>query len=202
MVYFEHATTPIIFGFLMTFYYFSIPLAFIAWYWQNYAYIKKRNLRLKRLAAYLLIAFMVTSLTAYKMTSIYFYIHSPVEGKICMTASCVVSSPPLTRYGINGSSLEELGVPSLGPMAVYRVYDTGRNATVPIPTRMNYVTIVRPFIIVPVAQVNVYYISGEDARFKKTFYVVWPKSPGRALTENLDVRFTVLIVTGGKKGAP
>ena len=202
MVYFEHATTPIIFGFLMAFYYFSIPLAFIAWYWQNYAYIKKRNFKLKRLAAYLLLAFLVTSLAAYKMASIYFYIHSPADGKICMTASCVVSSPPLTRYGINGSSLEDLGIPALGPMAVYRVYDTGTNATVPLPVRMNYVVIVRPLIIVPSAEVSVYYIEGENARLKKTFYIVWPESPGGVLTEELDVKFTVLIVTGGKGRAP
>ena len=87
-------------------------------------------------------------------------------------------------------------------MRVYRVYDTGTNATVPLPVRMNYVVIVRPLIIVPSAEVSVYYIEGENARLKKTFYIVWPESPGGVLTEELDVKFTVLIVTGGKGGAP
>jgi hypothetical protein len=202
MVYFEHATTPVIFGFLTVFYYFSIPLAFIAWYWQNYAYIKKRNFKLKRLLAYLMIAFLVTSLAAYKMASIYFYIHSPAEGEFCMSASCIAASPILERYGVNTDSLKELGMPSFGPMAVYRVYDTGTNATVPLPVRMDYVVVVRPLLVLPASQVDVYYLDGGDVRYKDTFYIVWPKSPGNVLTKNLDVKFTVLVVTGAKVNAP
>lgn len=198
MVYFEHATTPVIFGALLFVYYFSIPIALIAWYWGSYTYIRKGNFRLKRLLLYLLLAFVITSLSAYKIASTYFYIHSPGEGQLCLTSSCVLSSPLLKEYGIEPKTLGSLGVPSFGIMTFYRIYDTGRNATLGLPVRMNYVVVIRPVVILPSAEVSVYYISGKRAVVRKKFYITWPSSPGGVITSRLGVRFTVLIVAGGK----
>ncbi|WP_297499530.1 hypothetical protein [Thermococcus sp.] len=198
MVYIEHATNPVIFGTLLVIYYFSIPMAFLFWYGSSYRYIKKRNFRLKRLLAYLLLAFILTGLSAYKITSIYFYIHSPAEGEFCLSSSCVLSSGLLHEYGVNTETLEAVGLPSYGPMMVYRIYDVGTNITLGLPVRMNYVVIIRPLLILPLVEVNVYYISGRKAILRKTFYVTWPSFPGDTITRALDVRFTVLILTGGR----
>ena len=198
MVYLEHATTPAIFGALLVLYYLSIPVALVAWYWRSHAYIRKGNFRLKRLLLYLLLAFVVTSLSAYKIASIYFCIHSPEEGQLCLTSSCILSSPLLEEYKIDSGTLESLGVPSFGLMTVYRVYDTGKNVTLGLPVRMNYVVIIRPLVILPSAEVNVYYVSGGRAVGREKFYIAWPASPGGVITKRLGVRFTVLIVTGGR----
>ncbi|WP_297507316.1 hypothetical protein [Thermococcus sp.] len=197
MVYLEHATTPVIFGALLVVYYFSIPSAFLLWYGSSHKYLRKRNFQLKKLVTYLLVAFFLTSLSAYKITSIYFYVHSPAEGELCLSSSCVLSSHLLQKYGVKPETLESVGLPSYGPMMVYRIYDLGTNATLGLPVRMNYVVIIRPLLLLPSAEVSVYYISGERAVRRKTFYVTWPYSPGDVITKALDVRFTVLIVGGG-----
>ena len=197
MVYYVHATTPVIFGALMVIYYFSIPLALIFWYARSRAYIKKDDYKLGRLAAYLLISLVLTSYASYKMTLIYLSIHSPSDGAFCMTSSCVLSSDPITYYHVNTTDLERLGLPSLGPMMVYRVYDKGLNATGGLPVRMNYVAVVRPLVILPGTEVNVYYLKGTTAESRERFFIFWPLSPGGVLTKKLGTVFTVIIVTGG-----
>jgi len=197
MVYYAHSTTPIVFGTLMVVYYSSIPLALLWWYVRHREYMKKGNYKLKRLAAYLLVAFFLTSYSSYKMASIYLYIHSPSDGAFCMTSSCVLSSEPVGYYHINASSLEKLGLPSVGPMVVYRIYDRGLNATGGLPVRMDYMAVVRPLLIVPVTEVDVYYLKGTTAETRERFFIIWPLSPGGVLTKKLGTVFTVIIVTGG-----
>ena len=197
MVYLAHATTPVVFGILSVVYYFSIPVALIIWAYLNREYIKKGNYRLKRLAAYLLVAFFFTSLAAYEMTSIYFYLHSPMEGALCFTSSCVLHSAPFERYQLHGDGFEKLGLPAVGPMKVYRIYDGGTNATDLMPVLMNYVVVIRPMVFLPGAEVNVYYIKGHDAVSRKRFLVFWPFSPGGVLTKHLNVKFTVFVISGG-----
>ncbi len=200
MVYHSHATTPVIFGGLLVLYYFSIPLALILWYGKYHAYIKKRNFRLKKLAAYLLIAVFVTSFSAYKITGIYFDIHSPTGGTTCYTASCVLSSDSLKLYHLNTTELKRLGLPEFGLMKVYLVRDTGVDTETLMPKRMDYVAIVRPLLIVPAARVDVYHVDGESASWKKSFTIVWPLQPGSVLTDKLKTEFTVIIFTGGAGG--
>lgn len=197
MVYMAHATNPVVFGILSVVYYFSIPVALIIWAYLNKEYLKKGNYRLKRLAVYLLVAFFFTSLAAYEMTSIYFYIHSPADGSICLTSSCVLHSAPFERYHLRTDGFERLGLPAVGPMKVYRIYDGGTNATDLMPVLMNYVVVIRPMVVLPGAEVNVYYIKGHDAVSRKRFLVFWPLSPGGVLTRNLDVKFTVFVISGG-----
>jgi len=200
MAYIAHATNPVLFGMLFVVYYFSIPVALILWAYFNREYIKKSNYRLKRLAVYLLVAFFFTSFSAYEMTSIYFYLHSPTDGSLCLTPSCVLHSAPLERYHLRGDGFEKLGLPAVGPMLVYRVYDGGTNATDLMPVLMNYVAIIRPMVVLPGAEVNVYDIRGHDAVSRQRFFVFWPLSPGGALTKHLDVEFTVFIISGSSRG--
>ncbi len=199
-MYIEHAPSPVTFGALLVVYYFSIPLAIIAWYWRSYNYIRKGRFMLRRLFLYLLIGVLLTSLASYKMVSIYFYIHSPADGETCMSPSCISSSPLLKEYHVEASSLKSLGVPSAGPMTLYWVYDTGINTTLELPTLMKYVVVVRPLLLVPSTEVSVYYVSGGRAVLRKKFYVTWPFMPGGVLTRELGVRFTVLMPPG--KGGP
>jgi hypothetical protein len=200
MVYYSHATTPVIFGGLLVLYYFSIPFALIMWYGKYHAYIKKRNFRLKKLATYLLIAVFVTSFSAYKMTGIYFNLHSPTGGTTCYTSSCVLSAHSLSQYHVNTTELEKLGLPRFGPMEVYMVWDKGTDTETLMPKTMDYVAIVRPLIVVPAARVDVYHVDGKKASWKKSFTIVWPLQPGSVLTEKLKTEFTVIIVTGGRGG--
>ncbi|WP_297551332.1 hypothetical protein [Thermococcus sp.] len=196
MVYYEHTTTPVIFGFFFVLYYLAIPSALVLWYARSYNYIRKRNFMLKRLSTYLLVAFFITSLSAYKLTSIYLYLHSPSPGALCLTSSCVVSSDPVVRYNLSINDLERAGVPSIGPMTVYRIYDTASSKELGLPTRMNYLVVVRALLVVPAVEVISYNVSGTRVVGKKSFYVVWPFSPGKVLEDNFGVRFTVLVFSG------
>ena len=196
MVYYEHATNPIAFGFFFVLYYLAIPSALILWYARSYNYVRKRNFMLKRLSAYLLVAFFITSLSAYKLTSIYLYLHSPSHGVLCLTSSCMVSSDPVVRYNLSVSGLEGAGLPSIGPMNVYRVYDVARDRELGLPTKMNYLVVVRALLVVPAAEVIAYNVSGTEVVGKKSFYVVWPRSPGSVLEDNFGIRFTVLVFSG------
>ncbi len=202
VVYYAHATNPVTFGTLLLAYYLSIPVAVILWFATSYGHIRKGNLRLKRLALYLFLAFITTSLSAYKMASIYFYIHSPGEGYFCLTSSCVLSSSLLREYRIDPQTLESHGVPSFGPMAVYRVYDTGKTPTLGLQVRMDYLVIIRPMMVLPSAEVDVYHLSKGRAVKREKFYITWPSSPGGVLTNRLGAKFTVFIITeGGGAGA-
>jgi len=200
MVYYEHATTPIVFGALLSVYYFAMFVAVIAWFWSSYHYIRKGNYRLKRLAAYLLIAVFLTSLSGALMLGKYLYIHSPDDGAFCMTASCVLSSRFLEEYNLNATELEKLGVPSVGPMWVYLLYDVGPSYRLGIPKRIQALVVVRPLILIPVVEVDVYPFAKGHFTGRERFYLVWPQSPGGLLSEKLDFEFTVLIVTGGGGG--
>jgi len=200
MVYYSHATTPVIFGGLLVLYYFSIPIALILWYGKYHAYIKKRNFRLKKLAVYLLIAIFVTSFSACKITGIYFNIHSPTSGTMCYTASCVISSDSLAQYHVSTTELKKLGLPKFGPMEVYLVRDTGVDTETLMPKKMDYLVIVRPLMVVPAARVDIYHVNGKGASWKKSFTIVWPLQPGSVLTEKLKTEFTVIIFTGGAGG--
>jgi len=200
MVYYAHATTPIAFGFFYILYYLSIPTALLSWYLTSFRYIQKRNFKLKRLATYLLLAVLITSFSSYKLTSTYLYLHSPDNGVFCMTASCMLSSPPVVQYEINTESLKDAGLPSPGPMMIYRIYDIGNDNRLGLPVRMDYIAVVRPLIILPATEVTVYKVSGTRVTQKKSFLVVWPESPGSVLEKNLGVKFTVLILanSGGE----
>lgn len=198
MVYYTHGTSPVTFGALLVLYYFSIPLAVIFWYAKYVSYIKKRDFKLKKLGIYLIVAIFITSISAYELAGIYFYIHSPAEGITCYTSSCVLSSELLKRYKVNTTELERLGLPKIGPMAVYRVYDTGRDPETFLPKKMDYLVIVKPLIIVPAARVYVYHVGSGENSWKKSFTIVWPLQPGSVITENLKTEFTVIIVTGGE----
>jgi hypothetical protein len=200
MVYYEHATNPVVFGFFYTLYYLAIPSALILWYWKNYEYIKKRNFRLKRLGLYLLVAFLITSFSTYELVSIYLYLHSPVSGSLCLTSSCVLSSSPVVEYNLSRTSLEEAGVPSVGIMKVYRIYDVGKDVELGLPRRMNYLVLVKPLLILPAVEVTAYNVSGTEVTGKKSFFVFWPRPPASVLEENFGVRFTVLVFAGGGGG--
>jgi len=196
IVYYDHATSPITFGFFFVLYYLAIPSVLVLWYARSYSYISKRNFMLKRLLTYLLVAFFVTSLSAYKLTSIYLYLHSPSQGALCLTSSCVVSSDPVRRYGLDTAGLERAGLPSFGLMTVYRVYDVASDKELGLPTRINYLVVVRALLLVPAVEVIAYNVSGRDITGKKNFYVVWPRSPGSVLEDSFGVRFTVLVFSG------
>ncbi|NJE54984.1 hypothetical protein E3E28_07175 [Thermococcus sp. 21S9] len=198
MVYYEHATTPIVFGALLSVYYFSIVVALIAWFWSSYQYIRKGNYRLKRLAGFLLIAIFITSLSGARLLDKYLYLHSPVNSDFCMTSSCVLSSTGIKTYNLNTTELEKLGVPSVGPMWVYTIYDVGYSARLGIKKLFAGLVIVRPLLVVPAVEVYVYTFHNGHFVEKQKFYVFWPQSPGDVLTKKLDFEFTVLVLTGGR----
>jgi len=197
VVYFAHATNPIVFGALITLYYGSIPAAFILWYWQFKAYIKKHQYKLKHLAGYLLIACFLTSFSLFQLVNIYFYVHSPDASGVCFTSSCIESSQVLKMYNIPPQEIEQQGVPSFGPMKAYRVIDGAINPKTLLGTYMDYVVVVRALPPLPFTEVTVYDVHGTKIVGKKTFDVVWPMSPGGTITKNLHAMFTVLIATQG-----
>jgi hypothetical protein len=202
MVYYAHGTTPVIFGLLISLYYFSIPAALVLWYALSRPYIRKGNYRLKRLAALLLLAFFTTSLAGQQIIDKYLYIHSPVDPDFCLSSSCVTSFEPLQRYHIDTENLEELGLPSSGPMWVYFLNDVGPSHSLGLNKRLKSLVVVRPLLFIPVVEVNTYEISGKTVTGRSRFYVVWPVSPGKVLTEKFDFEFTVIIITeGGGVGA-
>ncbi len=199
MVYYEHVTTPFIFGALLFFYYFSIPAAFILWFGRSYNYLRKGNFKLKRLALYLFIAFVITSLAAFKMVDIYLYLHSPMQEDMCLVSSCVLSSPQLSVYHIPPKEMRDYGVPAFGLMRVIRVYDVGTDE-LGLQRKMDYVAVLRPLVFLPVVEVNVYYVKGRTIVKRDRFYVTWPRSPGGVLSKNLGVSFTVIVLTPGGGG--
>ncbi|AMQ19174.1 hypothetical protein [Thermococcus peptonophilus] len=202
MVYYAHGTTPVIFGLLISLYYFSIPAALALWFALSKPYISKGDYRLKRLAVLLLLAFFVTSLAGEQAIDKYLYIHSPVSPEFCLSSSCVTSFEPLQRYHVDTENLEELGIPSYGPMWVYFLNDVGPTHSLGLNKRLEALVVVRPLLLLPVVEVNSYEISrGGKIIGRDRFYVVWPISPGNVLTERFDFEFTVIIVTGGGVGA-
>ena len=200
MVYYEHATNPIVFGTLLSVYYFAVIVALIAWFWSSYQYIRKGKYRLKRLAGFLLIAIFLTSLSGARLLDKYLYLHSPVNSDFCMTSSCVLSSTAVKTYNLNTTELKKLGVPSVGPMWVYALYDVGPSYRLGVQKPLRALVVVRPLLVVPAVEVYVYTFQSGHFTGKQKFYVFWPKSPGAVLTEKLDFEFTVLIVRGGGGG--
>lgn len=198
MVYYAHGTTPVIFGLLLALYYFSIPAALALWFALSRPYIKKGNYRLKRLATLILLAFFITSLAGGQIIDKYFYIHSPVSPGFCFSSSCVTSFDPLQRYHVDTGNLEELGVPSVGPMWVYFLNDVGPSYSLGLNKKLEAFVVVRPLLFLPVVEVNAYEISRGKITGRDRFYVLWPVSPGGVLTEKFDFKFTVLIVKGGR----
>ncbi|MBP1912065.1 hypothetical protein [Thermococcus stetteri] len=201
MVYYAHGTTPVIFGLLISLYYFSIPAALALWFALSMPYIKKGNYRPKLLAALLILAFFITSLAGGQAIDKYLYIHSPASPEFCLSSSCVTSFKPLQRYHVDTKDLEELGVPSYGPMWAYFLNDVGPTHSLGLNKRLKALVVVRPLLLVPVVEVNAYEISDGKITGRDKFYVVWPVSPGKVLTEKFDFEFTVIIVTGGGVGA-
>ena len=200
MVYYEHATNPIVFGTLLSVYYFALLVAVIAWFAGSYQYIRKGNYRLRRLASFLVIAIFLTSLSSARILDKYLYIHSPLNNDFCMTSSCVLSSTGVTTYHLNTTELERPGVPRVGPMWVYTIYDVGPSYRLGIKKPLRALVVVRPLLVVPAVEVNVYTFQNRHFLEKQKFYVVWPQSPGSVLTEKLDFEFTVLIVRDGGEG--
>ncbi|MCD6373649.1 MAG: hypothetical protein J7L37_08940 [Thermococcus sp.] len=198
MVYYAHATDPVTFGTFFVLYYMTIPVALLLWFWKYYEYIRKKQYKLKELGVLILLAFMVTSFSGFMVLDQYLYLHTPFDKMSCYTSSCVLSSPLMTEYGFAREDFEKLGVPSFGPMKIYRIYDTELSASLLLPKKLNYIVIVRPLIFLPVAELHVYEVS-EDRRLVKreTYYLVWPKSPGKFLTETFDAKFTVMILESG-----
>jgi len=182
MVYYEHGTTPIIFGFTYVLYYAAIPLSVLAWFALAHNHIRKGNYRPRLLAVLLLAGFAVTSLSGAMLVNQYLYIHSPVDGTFCPLAPC---DGPYRDY------VGELNF--TGPAWVYVLYDTGPSYRLGIERPLRAVAVVRPLLLVPAVEVRLYDLSG---RHLETFYIIWPRSPGGVLSERLDFRFTVLIVTG------
>ncbi|ACS90740.1 MULTISPECIES: hypothetical protein [Thermococcus] len=198
MVYYAHATDPVTFGTFFVLYYVIIPAVLLTWFWKYYVYIKKRQYKLKQLGVLILLAFILTSFSGFKVLEQYLYLYSPVEKMTCYSSSCVLSSPLVTEYGFVREDFEEFGVPSLGFMRIYRIYDTELSASLLTPKKLNYVVIARPLLFLPVTELHVYEVS-ENKRLvtKDKFYLVWPKSPGKFLTEKFDAKFSVMILEGG-----
>jgi len=198
MVYYAHATDPVMFGMFFVLYYVAIPVTLLVWFWKYYNYIKKGQYRLKQLSILILLTFIVTSFSGFKILDQYLYIYSPVEKITCYSSSCVLSSSLITKYGFVREDFEEFGVPSLGFMRIYRIYDTELSASLLTPKKLNYVVIARPLLFLPVTELHVYEVS-ENKRLvsKDKFYLVWPKSPGKFLTEKFDAKFSVMILGGG-----
>jgi len=200
MVYYEHATNPIVFGTLLSVYYSAIIVAVIWWFATSYQYIRKGKYKLKKLAALILLAIFLTSYSGARLLDKYLYIHSPRESDFCMTSSCVFSFPAVKEYGLNTTELERLGVPAVGPMWVYLLYDAGPSYRLGIQKQLRALVIVRPLLLVPAVEVYVYPFKDGHFLEKQKIYVVWPQSPGTILTRQLDFEFTVLIVRGGGPG--
>lgn len=200
MAYIEHAVQPLPFVLLLTFYYITIPVVILIWAVTSRYYISKGNYRLKRFASLLLAGLIVTSMIGFEITSMYVNLHSPLGGNVCFTSSCVLSSPPVTQYSFSRENIESYGLPSLGLMRVYRVYDIGKNATLGLPVKMNYLVVIRSWVLLPVVDVYVYYVRGNEVYAKKSIRIFWPEYPGSVLTSELGVRFTVFILQGGTGG--
>ncbi|EHR77395.1 hypothetical protein OCC_13001 [Thermococcus litoralis DSM 5473] len=198
MPYYAHATDPVTFGTFFVLYYATIPTVIFLWFWKYYYHIRKGNYHLKQLAILILLAFVITSFSGFKLLDQYFYIYSPVDEKItCYSSSCILSSPLITEYNFAREDFEKVGVPSIGFMRMYRVYDTGISHSLLSPKKLNHVVITRPLFFIPAIEVYVYSIS-EDRRIagRDKFYLIWPKSPGKLLTEKFDFKFSVMIVPG------
>ncbi|USS39859.1 hypothetical protein NF865_05620 [Thermococcus aggregans] len=197
MVYYAHATDPVTFGTFFVLYYVTIPVVLLIWFWKYYVYLRKGQYKLKQLGILILLAFVVTSFSGFKVLDQYLYLYSPVEKMTCYSSSCVLSLPLITEYGFAKEDFEKFGVPSLGFMRIYRIYDIELSASLLTPKKLNYVVIARPLIFIPVTELHVYEVS-EDKRLvkKETFYLVWPKSPGKFLTEKFDAKFSVMILGG------
>ncbi|AJC72354.1 MAG: hypothetical protein J7K48_05355 [Thermococcus sp.] len=197
MVYYAHAADPFTFGMCFVLYYFSIPVAVLLWLWHNYVYIKKRKYRLKRLAVALLVAFFITSISGFVLLDQYLYLHTPYDEKItCFSSSCITSSALVTEYGFDKEELEAMGLPSFGIIRAYRLFDTGLSHDLKLPTKLNNVIMIRPWLILPVVDVYVYEMSQDGTKEivdKKHYYLVWPVSPGGFLTEKFNFEFTVMI---------
>ncbi|WP_297062808.1 hypothetical protein [Thermococcus sp.] len=200
MVYYEHATNPVVFGTLLTVYYSAMIIAVVAWFWSSYQYIQKGNYQLKKLVGFILIAVFLTSLSGARLLDKYLYLHSPINNDFCMTSSCVLSSEGIKTYNLNTTELERLDVPSVGPMWVYPLYDVGPSYSLGINKQIKALVVVRPLLIVPAVEVVVYQFRGTHFTGKQKFYVVWPQSPGNVLSKKLDFHFTVLIIKGGGGG--
>ncbi len=197
MVYYAHGTTPVVFGSLLVIYYVSIPMALLLWFAFSRPYIKKGTYRAKTLVSLLMLSFLITSLAGSQILDKYLYIHSPVDPGFCVSSSCVSSFDALERYHIDSEALKTLGIPSYGLMWVYFLNDVGPTHSLGLNKRLRYLVVVRPLLIVPVVEVNAYRISHGKIADRERFYVVWPMSPGKVLTEEFDFEFTVLIVEGG-----
>lgn len=198
MVYYGHATDPVTFGTLFLTYYLSIPVAVLLWFAISYEYIRKGNYRLKRLAGFLAVAVVITSLSGAGLLDEYLYLHVPYDEKItCFSSSCIMSSALVTEYGFNKEELEALGVPSFGVIHVYRLVDTGISYDLKLPKRLDHVVMTRPWLVLPVVDVYVYEVSQVNGTKqilnKEHYYLVWPMSPGGLLTEKLNFEFSVII---------
>ncbi|MDI3476289.1 MAG: hypothetical protein PWQ79_1941 [Thermococcaceae archaeon] len=197
MVYFEHATNPIIFGMFIVLYYMSIPLAILAWAFKYYEYIRKGKYHLRELGIFILLSFVVTSFSGYSLLNQYLYIHSPFDSISCYTSSCILSSPLTTEYGFSEEELKKHGVPSVGVMTAFRIFDVELSKSLLKPKKLDYIVITRPWIILPIVDVYVYQVSPDSQKKivkKERFYFIWPSSPGNFLSEKFDAEFTVMIV--------
>ncbi len=196
MAYIEHAVQPLSLVLLLVFYYLTIPIVIITWLLTSRHYISKGNYRVKRFVSLLLTGLIATSMIEFEITSMYVNLHSPLGGNVCFTSTCLLSSPPVVQYSLS-RGLESYGLPSFGFMRVYRVYDVGKNATLGLPAKMNYLVVLRSWILLPVVDVYVYYVKGNTVYSKKSIRILWPEYPGSVLTRELGVRFTVFIMQGG-----
>ncbi len=201
MVYLLHTTNPVSFGLLFILYYASIPLAFLIWMIKYRQYLQTRtSYKLKQLGAFLAVALVVTSISAFGVTHYYVYLHSPAKSGICLTGSCLCSSDVLVRYHIDPQTLRSQGVPTYGIMMLYRMVDRGISVTTFMPIRLNSVVIVQAIPPFPGIRVYDYKVEGGKIVSKKAFFIVWPEQPGSVLTHQYNITFSVLVLHSGRKG--
>ena len=198
-VYMAHAPSGIEFSFWFVLYFIAIPVALIFWAWRYHAYLRKKQYKLKELAIYLLVVLFVTSIASFNLAHMYIYIHSPASTGTCFTGSCVISDRIIDYYHIPKDEIEEYGVPSFGLMKGYWVYDEISQVTPAIPVNVRAFVVVRTIPFMTFSEVTIYNIEKGHVTGKKTVYIVWPMQPGKRLSQETNLRFTV-ILAGVKSG--
>jgi len=199
LVYYLHATTPLVFGTLFVVYYSAIPLAFILWFIKYRKYITSGQYKIKELVAFVLIALLATSTSLFLMLDKYIYLHSPEKSGILLKGSDIYSSHVLKDYGISPQELKKFGVPSYGVMIAYRMVDT----VLPeksLVTHVDSIVVLRMIPFVPAVKVYDYKVEGNRVVGLRTFYVVWPEQPGTVLTREYKALFTIFTNLGGGGG--
>ncbi len=201
-MYMAHAPSGIAFAFWFVVYLFVIPLAFLLWLWTYREYFRKGQYRLKELGIYLILGLFVTSVASFNLSHMYIYMHSTDSTGICFTASCIISDPLLKHYDLPADSIKKAGVPSIGLMKGYWMYDRMPQVNPAIPVNVREFVIIRTVPFLPYTQVTMYHIENGRLTGKKTIGIAWPMQPGKRLTDETNWRFTVIVGTsGGGPGA-